>query len=276
MKIFISWSGSRSNLIAIALKTWIENVFQNVEAFISQSDIEPGSRWAERLNEELKLSNYGIVCLTPENLHADWILFEAGALSKQVNSRLTPLLFELKEGDVSTPLSQFQCLVANEEGVKKLVKSINKSLERPLSPEKLDSAFDVWRGKILADIKAIPIEYTKPLPAPRPERELIEEILQYIRGQVLTKTMFKKIIGTTEDQLKNMPKNEVLTFIQDCLETPKDIMSPLEVNPIYKKGYLATSIAKTKFPEFEIMLDNILKTLAPWKTNETQETPPKV
>lgn len=67
MKIFISWSGERSKMIANALKSWLEKFFQTIEVFMSESDIEPGTRWAFRLNDELQISNYGIICLTPEN-----------------------------------------------------------------------------------------------------------------------------------------------------------------------------------------------------------------
>ena len=107
MKIFVSWSGERSKMIANALKSWLEKFFQTIEIFMSESDIEPGTRWAFRLNEELQISNYGIICLTPENQNSQWILFEAGALSNQVKNRVTPLLFQLKEGEVEGPLSQF-------------------------------------------------------------------------------------------------------------------------------------------------------------------------
>jgi hypothetical protein len=50
---------------------------------------------------------------------------EAGALSKQVDNRLTPFIFQMKEAYVSTPLSQFQCLLASEDGARRLVKAIN-------------------------------------------------------------------------------------------------------------------------------------------------------
>jgi len=231
---------------------------------MSNRDIEPGERWGAKLNEELKLSNYGIICLTPENLHADWILFEAGALSKQVNSRLTPFLFQLKESEISQPLSQFQCLLADEIGAKQLVFAINKNLKKPLSVEKVEAAFSVWRNKLITDISVVPVEYVKPLAGLQSERELIEEVLQYTRGEIATRNKFKNIIATTQVQIDLMSQNEVVKFIKDCFETQQGLLSPLEVNPVYKKGYLAAKIAKDKYPSISAQMDTILTALAFW------------
>lgn len=174
MKIFISWSGERSKMIAKALKSWLENFFQNVEVFMSESDIEPGTRWASRLNDELQISNYGIICLTPENQNSQWILFEAGALSNQIENRVTPLLFQLKEGEVKGPLSQFQYLKADKDGFKKLAIAINKNLEKPLLSDKLIEFFQVWWKGLDQDLAKIPAEPKEAVPDKRQDRELIE------------------------------------------------------------------------------------------------------
>jgi hypothetical protein len=64
----------------------------------------------------------GITCLTPENLDAPWILYEAGSLAKTVDdsTRLcTYLLGDLKNADIEPPLGQFQLavLLTREAGV---------------------------------------------------------------------------------------------------------------------------------------------------------------
>jgi hypothetical protein len=48
---------------------------------MSQDDIETGSGWLARIKNELEATSYGIICLTPQNLDAPWLHFEAGALS---------------------------------------------------------------------------------------------------------------------------------------------------------------------------------------------------
>ncbi len=50
MKVFISWSGPRSQLLAEALKVWIHDVIQSVECFCSTDDIRAGQRWNNEVN----------------------------------------------------------------------------------------------------------------------------------------------------------------------------------------------------------------------------------
>ena len=88
MKVFISWSGEFSRKAAESLSKWIQIIIQTVDVFYSPDDIEKGENWNNRLSEELEQSNFGIICLTPENIKAPWILFETGALSKATNSRV--------------------------------------------------------------------------------------------------------------------------------------------------------------------------------------------
>lgn len=44
MKVFLSWSGERSRLVATALHEWLPQVINAVEPFIS-SNIDAGARW---------------------------------------------------------------------------------------------------------------------------------------------------------------------------------------------------------------------------------------
>ena len=84
MKVFISWSGPRSRAVAVALKDWLPLVLEGVDPWVSDKDISAGERWAQSVAGELESANFGIICITPENLNADWILFESGALSKSM------------------------------------------------------------------------------------------------------------------------------------------------------------------------------------------------
>jgi hypothetical protein len=136
MKIFVSWSGERSKTIANTLKHWLPDVFQGLQVWMSDHDIQAGVRWGSELGGELETSNFGILCLTPENLQSLWLAFEAGALSKAIKeSRVAPYRFQLRTSDVGPPLSQFQGVDANEEGTFKLVLSINDALGKPLPDE---------------------------------------------------------------------------------------------------------------------------------------------
>lgn len=106
-KVFLSWSGDASRAVAEALYTWLPVMLQRVKPFISSEDLRKGGRWNAELAVELEQTNFGIICLTPSNLNAPWILFEAGALSKVVEeSQVAPLLVGVQPSDLPKPLTQ--------------------------------------------------------------------------------------------------------------------------------------------------------------------------
>jgi len=83
MRIFTSWSGERSKAAALGLRSLLQDLFEDaVDVFISEH-INPGEAWAVRLGRELEESEFGIICITQENAHAPWLLFEAGAIAKK-------------------------------------------------------------------------------------------------------------------------------------------------------------------------------------------------
>lgn len=258
MKIFISWSGDRSKMIANALKSWLEKFFQTVEVFMSESDIEPGTRWAFRLNEELQISNYGIICLTPENQNSQWILFEAGALSNQVKNHVTPLLFQLKEGEVKGPLSQFQYLKVDEDGLQKLANAINKNLEKPLSREIMNEYFRAWWNELNRALGEVPAEPKEAVPDKRQDRELIEEILQYTRNQTLKEDRIMRLRGMSESEIRKMNINDIMGYIQSALSRATEGVTPSEIIQMKQKIILAAIILKERFPAHTEAADKII------------------
>jgi hypothetical protein len=114
MKVFISWSGPRSKTFALYVHEWLKAAVQRAEPWMSERDIQPGQRWNEEISSRLKDTNFGIICLTPENLNAPWLLFEAGALAKAVDSaHVVPLLFGMRKAQLTFPLAQFQAVEAD-------------------------------------------------------------------------------------------------------------------------------------------------------------------
>ena len=117
MRVFLSWSGERSQALGSALKDWLPMVLQYVEPWMSNQDIAAGSRWAIEVGKELEQSNFGVLCLTRDNLDAPWLLFEAGALSKVVEiSAVCPYLLDVDVSEISGPLSQFQAKKNRQSG----------------------------------------------------------------------------------------------------------------------------------------------------------------
>lgn len=102
MKVFISWSGEVSHKVALALHDWLPCVLNEAKPFVSSEDIRKGNRWLLDISKELATTRFGIICLTPDNLTAPWILFEAGALSKSLKDSqvCTLLLGKLKPNAV--------------------------------------------------------------------------------------------------------------------------------------------------------------------------------
>jgi hypothetical protein len=123
MKIFLSWSGDISQQIAREIHDWLPMILQNVKPYMTPADIEKGARWGSEITRELETCNYGVICLTKDNLGSQWICFEAGALSKAVTARVASFLFGINHTDVRQPLAQFQGTVFEKTDVRKLASS---------------------------------------------------------------------------------------------------------------------------------------------------------
>lgn len=211
MKIFLSWSGERSQIIAEALRDWLPKVIQAIEPWMSALDIDRGARWSSDIAAELELTKFGILCLTPENLDAPWIHFEAGALSKTIEKTLVcPYIFELEPTDLKGPLVQFNAAKANKTDTRKLVLTINEAQDIPLSENTIKESFEIWWLKLEDILKNLPQQQTQDK-YERPERELLEEILDLVREQIRdssSKTEFDLVESVTdEDDTDHTQKN---------------------------------------------------------------------
>lgn len=189
MQVFVSWSGERSSELATLLKNWLPKVLQAARPWISSASIDAGTRWSSEVAQALQQIQFGIVCLTPENLLAPWILFEAGALSKIVSeTRVVPYLLGLEPRELEGPLAQFQAVRADKTGTKSLVQSINSAAsERAISGEALNETFEMWWPKLEADLRqllASPVTTETPRPL-RTTEDMLGEVLELLRGQRL-------------------------------------------------------------------------------------------
>lgn len=160
MKVFISWSGHTSHQVAIILRDWLPSVIQSIKPYVSSEDIDKGARWSSDIAGELDASSYGILCLTPDNLVAPWINFEAGALGKSVDkSRVSPFLFRIKRSEVDGPLLQFQSTIVERDDVYKLLRSMNVACQQEgLEEGRLEKTFNVWWPRLEDELTQIPQE----------------------------------------------------------------------------------------------------------------------
>ncbi len=190
MKVFISWSGELSRRLGEVLRRWLPGTLQFVKPYFTPADIEKGARWNTEIAQQLAESSIGIFCLTPDNLQSSWLMFEAGALSKQVGqSHVCPILFDVDNADLKGPLIHFQTTVFGRDDMLRLAHTVNSCAgENRLEKDVLESAFDTWWPKLDSRVTAILDEHKRnagedagKVSGIRPDRELLEEILELVR-----------------------------------------------------------------------------------------------
>jgi hypothetical protein len=183
--IFISWSGPRSKHIAKALNEWLPTVLQSARPWFSTLSIDKGSRPLDEIAKALDSIEIGISCLTPENLTAPWLLYEAGALSKRIGTKArlcTYLLGGLGPESVPPPLGMFQHTRADKEETKHMLRSINIAIsDDPVPEQALDKLFDKMWPDVEQSIKTMPLP-EKDVPEKRSVEEMVAEVLDILRS----------------------------------------------------------------------------------------------
>lgn len=147
--VFISWSGSVSQALARELRSWLPILIDDVSPYYTEEDVERGARWNREINAELANACVGLLCLTPDNLSAPWVLFEAGALAKDLeSSRVCPLLFGVEKAQLRGPLLQFQAAEFKKaDETLQVLRMSNSQLPEPTADAVLKKRFDLaWEG----------------------------------------------------------------------------------------------------------------------------------
>jgi len=228
-------------------------MIQGLDVFMSKHDLESGARWSLQLAAELEQTNFGIVCLTPENLESPWLLFEAGALTKHLEGRACALLFSgLTPASVSGPLAQFQNRTFHKDDFRALLQDMNAKLPNQLGAKQLDMIFEKWwpdieRDSNLAMKRLAAVGGGAPR---REQREILEEILTRIRdlerNLVRTETRARETAPHTEELQASMPKRlwtEVVRALSpDQLNSMKSIFGgsgnlPVELDEDFEQEY---------------------------------------
>ncbi|WP_366944711.1 toll/interleukin-1 receptor domain-containing protein [Planktotalea sp.] len=223
MKVFISWSGKRSKAMANALKDWIPLIVQHSEPFVSDKDISAGDRWAQAIAGELESSNFGILCITPENISSEWIMLEAGALSKAMqDAKVIPLLFGLELSDLSGPLQQFQALKVDEQGMLDALKAINAASDNKTDEATIERLVPALWSDLQAKIDAIP-ERAEAEKHMRPQTEIMEDLVSQVRGlNTRMRDFDPEIMERGMHQLGSKHRNFHPMMIDEMMMTSKD------------------------------------------------------
>ncbi|EOY5729804.1 toll-Interleukin receptor [Enterobacter bugandensis] len=184
MKVFISWSGQRSKVVAEIFSDWLKCVIQASQPWISTRDIDRGAIWFSEINDKLKDVSVGVVFLTQENKNKPWILFETGALAKGLTTnRVCTFLIDLKPEDLQDPLAQFNHTAPNENSVWELTRTINTCLvEKALDERILKQVFNTYWPQFEQSFETALNDFPpdEVIP-PRSEQDILSEILNNTR-----------------------------------------------------------------------------------------------
>ncbi len=257
MNVFISWSGTRSKQLGEALRDWLPGVLQLVKPYFTPSDTEKGTRWESEIAKELETSEIGILCVTRDNIHSDWVMFEAGALSKVLDkSHVCPVLFGITNTDLAGPLKQFQTTEFTKEDFHKLITLMNNHLaDNRLSSKTLDGVFEKWWPDIEKKIQAILNEESPSEEPVRSDRDLLVEILELSRSAAKRniERLSSRAVAELIEVFLQLHENQVsrVGSYQDTLNQLEKLSKPMI--------YIARRAAGQRWPGSPGQLNRVLR-----------------
>ena len=225
MKLFISWSGDKSRKIAELLKILFHKVVQSLEPWVSSEDIETGSVWFSQICNEIREVCNSVIVVTKENKENPWIMFEAGALCRgDDTNRVNIVLVDLEPSEIRAPLSAFNLVRADEDGLRRLMHNLNKRLlkEEPdfpgkITEQELDEGFNHYYSDFKKKFDEVMIAYPKTEHKVKTESEIMqEETLLAVRG-------IEQVLLDARQQIRLNTLNMVLDHYAAHNNVPKII-----------------------------------------------------
>lgn len=226
MKLFLSWSRDRSKYVAESLRDWIPLILQHVEPWLSEVDLRAGERWGGRVATELKNSNFGILCLTQENVDSSWIFFEAGSLAKSLDeSRVVPYLFDLEYSDLIGPLAQFQAKKADRAHTLEVVHAINQFSDSPIPDSHVESLFEPLWPRLEKKLKDIPMLADSPVTR-RSDHEIMEDLVEAIRSMDQRLRRIERSVSISKGRQPPVVRNRDLPAGQILQDLIRQVFGP--------------------------------------------------
>lgn len=206
------------------------------------------------LRTELEQTDVGIVCLTQENLAAQWLHFESGALAKREHSKLCTFLLgvHLDEVNPRGPLHSFQHTEFKRPSVERLARHLNQYGGSRVEKKTLDRRFKkYWPELEKALIGIRDGDDSDDGDGPQPPRSPEPPLDPKWQVELMTKVseIREALIGEGPTRV---PKHVVEAFIEVLAEKPAKDLSPDEKADILHK------LSQT-FPSFRRNLEEILK-----------------
>ena len=181
--LFISWSGPRSLAVARALHSWLPTLIDAARPWMSDESLRSGKAWFPEIMKQLETIEVAVVCLTPDNLEAPWLIFESGAVAGKLSDtkRVVPYYLGLKPSDVTGPLSHYQGRQAEREATWELVKDINEATGATVDVNILQKKFEKFWSELEEAIAKAPASQ-EPATAHRSVEDMVREILDLSRA----------------------------------------------------------------------------------------------
>ena len=108
--------------------------------------------------------------------------FEAGALSKAMqDAKVIALLFGLELSDLSGPLSQFQALKVDQQGMLNALKAINEVSDAKTDDATIERLVPALWSQLQDKLDQIPDKEVSEKHM-RPQTEILEDLVTQVRG----------------------------------------------------------------------------------------------
>jgi hypothetical protein len=178
LPVFISWSGN-SKSVAAVLNDWLPQVLHAVRPWYSEEDIAKGARGITAIESALTATTFGIVCVTGANHQSSWLNYEAGMLARELSiSRVTPFLIDLTPSQLKGPLANLQATTATQGDVRKLILTLNESLDddSKLPPARVEKSFERWWPDLESSLLILRSDLTGEPENPRPVEHVLDDL----------------------------------------------------------------------------------------------------
>ncbi len=231
MRVFISWSGEQSRIIAEEMRLWLKDVIQSSEPFMSQHDIQKGTIWSDELDKELESDSFAIIVLTPDNVESPWINYEAGAIHKGIKgNKIATVLVDLDYSDLPNTLSKFNGAQFGKNELFEVIKSINSELDS----SRLDE--NILKRSFLAHWPRLERAYEKSKSSGLYKQNQIEEvesnIIRELKNKYTVSITFNDDISNIIVRLIRAEKDEALSILSDWLEHGGDETTPRRIDKL--------------------------------------------
>lgn len=171
MKLYISWSRTLGYFAAKEMVYAISRVFnETVAPYFSALSLERGKDWFFTNQQALHGADHAIILVSRRGMTSPWLLYEAGTLLNQAQTKCDVLLLDLIIQDLSgNPLSHFHCIDCHSSQFEDLFSRIadSRKSEANLIYEPVGSVVSSTRSRLLLLSRAeqLIVDYLEPTTA---------------------------------------------------------------------------------------------------------------